>query len=215
MFALADLPRSLPLFPLMGAVLLPRARLPLQIFEPRYLAMMEDTLKRSDRMIGMVQPLPDHEDHGEPSLHMVGCAGRVTSFSETPDGRYRITLTGISRFRIDRVVEGFTPYYSGRVSWDHFETDLGHTETDPKLDRDGFFPLLSRYFDAVGVKTDLATLRAADDEMLINSLSMLCPFEVEEKQALLEAVDLGLRRQTLETLMEFELHSSDEEGALQ
>lgn len=215
MFALADLPRSMPLFPLMGAVLLPRARLPLQIFEPRYLAMLEDTLKKPERMIGMVQPLPDHEDRGTPSLHGVGCAGRVTSFTETQDGRYRITLTGISRFRIDRVVEGFTPYYSAQVSWTDFQPDLGQEEHDPTLNRDGFFPLLNRYFDAVGVKTDLGTLRAAEDEMLINSLSMLCPFDTEEKQALLEAADLSARRQTLETLMEFELHSSDEEGALQ
>lgn len=215
MFTLADLPRRIPLFPLMGAVLLPRARLPLQIFEPRYLAMLDDTLKRSDRMIGMIQPLPEHQDTGTPALRAVGCAGRVTSFTETPDGRYRITITGISRFRVTDLEEGFSPYIRAAVNWDGFPADLGGHETDPGLERDRFFPLLGSYFDAVGVKTDLGTLRAADDEMLINSLSMLCPFEAEEKQALLEAQTLPERRLTLETLMEFALRGGEEEGRLQ
>ncbi|BBU57999.1 hypothetical protein KU6B_42640 [Mameliella alba] len=122
MTRLKDLPGKIPVFPLPGALLLPRARLPLHIFEPRYLAMLDDCLKTETRLIGMIQPhqVPGREERG---LHRIGCAGRVTQFSETEDGRYMITLTGISRFRIVREVEGFTPYRCCEVNWDGFERD--------------------------------------------------------------------------------------------
>ena len=205
MFNAADLPDTLPVFPLPGALVLPRGQLPLHIFEPRYLAMLEDTLKTSHRLIGMVQP-----SAGD-SLHLIGCAGRVTQFTEADDGRYMITLTGISRFRVTREITGFTPYRRCGVSWDGFERDLGQTESDPELDRDEFFALLDRYFDKEELRTDWDSMREADDEMLINSLSMLCPFEPEDKQALLEAPSLVTRRETLVTLMEYALHSGGEE----
>jgi len=196
MMSLADLPDSIPLFPLPGALLLPRARLPLHIFEPRYLAMLDDVLKTRDRLIGMVQPMDSR-------LHDIGCAGRLTQFSETEDGRYMITLSGISRFRILREVGGFTPYLKADIRWQEFERDLGDEDEDPDFDREVFLGLLSRYFTSVGLSTDWESLKEADDELLINSLSMLCPFEVEDKQALLEAPRLSDRRETIAALMEF------------
>ncbi|MEQ3624664.1 MAG: LON peptidase substrate-binding domain-containing protein [Celeribacter sp.] len=210
MFSAADLPASIPVFPLPGALLLPRARLPLHIFEPRYLAMLDDTLKTSHRLIGMVQPLQTPEGR-ENRLHRIGCAGRVTGFSETEDGRYMITLSGISRFRMTREVEGFAPYLKADADWAGFDRDLGRIEHDPELDRDGFLNLLSRYFAAQELNTDWDSLHEADEELLINSISMLCPFDVEDKQALLEAPDLVTRRETLTTLLEFALRGGDEE----
>ncbi|MDF0600685.1 LON peptidase substrate-binding domain-containing protein [Psychromarinibacter sp. C21-152] len=204
MFPAADLPESIPVFPLPGALLLPRAKLPLHIFEPRYLAMLDDTMKTTHRLIGMVQPYetPDGDNH---RLHRIGCAGRLTAFSETEDGRYLVTLTGISRFRIRQELDGFTPYRRCEVDWDGFGRDLGATEHDEGFDRDGFFDLLGRYFEEESLKTDWDALKEADDELLINSLAMLCPFEPEDKQALLEAPSLTTRRETLVTLIEFAL----------
>lgn len=199
-----DLPDTIPLFPLPGALLLPRARLPLHIFEPRYLAMLEDCLKTRERLIGMVQPraVPGGE---AARLHAIGCAGRLTAFSETEDGRYMITLTGVSRFRLLTEIEGFAPYRRGKVSWDGFERDYGASETDAGLNRPAFLDLLARYFTAVELSTDWSSLKEAEDELLINALSMLCPFPPEERQALLEAPSLQTRRETLVTLMEFAL----------
>lgn len=196
-----DLPARLPLFPLPGALMLPRARLPLHIFEPRYLAMFEDVLKTPSRLIGMIQPA---DAEGE-RLHHIGCAGRITSFTETEDNRYMITLTGISRFRAGAPEEGFTPYLVAPVNWDGFERDLGPAETDAGFDREPFLKLLARYFDVTDLRTDWESLDEADDELLINSLSILLPFDTEDKQALLEAPSLTTRRETLVALMEFAL----------
>ncbi len=214
MFSAADLPHTIPVFPLPGALLLPRARLPLHIFEPRYLAMLDDTLKTEHRLIGMVQP---NEGPGQQAerLHRIGCAGRLTAFSETEDRRYMITLTGVSRFRIETEVEGFTPYRRCEVNWGGFERDLGPTEQDRAFDRARFLALLGRYFEDQALKTDWESLKEADDELLINSLSMLCPFEPEERQALLEAPSLTTRRETLVTLIEFALRGGDTEEIMQ
>ncbi|NAZ37341.1 LON peptidase substrate-binding domain-containing protein [Rubellimicrobium sp. CFH 75288] len=209
----ADLPETIAVFPLPGALLLPRARLPLHIFEPRYLAMVEDALKTPARLIGMVQPF-DAPD-GQRRLHAVGCAGRLTAFSETEDGRYMITLSGVSRFRILREVEGFTPYRRCEVSWEGFERDRGPAERDPGLDRAPFLELLNRYFQSQGLSTDWDAVREAEDELLVNSLSMLCPFPPEDKQALLEAPTLPTRRETLVTLIEFALHGGREGEMMQ
>ena len=208
-----DLPDVVPVFPLPGALLLPRARLPLHIFEPRYLAMMDDCLKTDARLIAMVQPYEDR--NGESQLHTIGCAGRVTQFSETEDGRYMITLSGVSRFRVKDEVSGFTPYRRFEVDWDGFDRDLGKPETDPGFDRHKFLTNLSRYFDDQQLSTDWDTLKDADDELLINSLSMLCPFEPEDKQALLEAPSLSTRRETLVTLVEFALRGGAGEDLIQ
>jgi len=212
-----DLPDTLPLFPLPGALLLPRARLPLNIFEPRYLAMLEDTLKTKHRLIGMVQPLETVSPRGAPRMHRIGCAGRVVSFSETEDGRYRITLGGVSRFRISELHQGFTPYIRGDADWSSFTRDLGKAEKDDEFDRAAFLELLGRFFRATGLNSDWSSLEKAEDEMLVNSLSMLCPFDIEDKQALLEAPTLTDRRETLVTLIEFALAAggASDAGTLQ
>jgi Lon protease-like protein len=213
MIKAADLPAIIPVFPLPGALLLPRSRLPLHIFEPRYLAMLDDTMKTSHRLIGMIQPRDGRP--GAPKLHAIGCAGRLTAFSETEDGRYMITLSGISRFRILREVEGFTPYRRCEVAWQGFERDLGGPEEDREFQRGEFLDLLARYFQAQGLATDWDSLKQAEDELLINSLSMLCPFPPEDKQALLEAPSLATRRETLVTLIEFELRGGSDEEVMQ
>ena len=205
MLSASDLPDTIPLFPLPGALVLPRARLPLHIFEPRYLAMVEDCLATRTRLIGMIQPRVTPAGGGD-RLHSIGCAGRLTSFSETEDGRYMITLIGVSRFRlIEDLGTGPAPYRRGRVQWDTFARDLGRAEQDPRLDRVGFLDLLARYFEAVNLSAEWPSLKDAEDEMLINALSMLCPFDPEDRQALLEAPSLATRRETLVTLMEFAL----------
>lgn len=210
-----DLPEIIPVFPLPGALLLPRSRLPLHLFEPRYLAMLEDALKTPGRLIGMIQPnrVPGRE--GGTGLHAIGCVGRVTQFSETEDGRYMITLTGLSRFRVLDEVEGFTPYRRARVSWAGFERDLGPVDSDPGFDRRAFLKLLARYFQARDLQTDWDSLKEAEDELLINSLSMLLGFEPEDKQALLEAPSLSTRRETLVTLIEYVLRGGDNEDIMQ
>ncbi|MBP7240789.1 LON peptidase substrate-binding domain-containing protein [Amaricoccus sp.] len=214
-FSLADLPDSIPIFPLPGALLLPRARLPLNIFEPRYLAMLEDALKTPHRLIGMVQPVGAPQGHGAERLHRIGCAGRVTAFQETEDGRYLITLSGVSRFRMAREVEGFAPYRRAEMDWTGFARDLGRSETCEDFDRAEFLEVLARFFEAAQLSSDWESLKEADVELLVNSLSILCPFDPEEKQALLEAPTLEERRETLVTLMEFALRSGGGEGTLQ
>lgn len=207
MIQVTDLPDTLPVFPLPGALLLPRARLPLHIFEPRYLAMIDDALKSDQRLIGMVQPNGDQ-------LYHFGCAGRIVSFSETDDGRYMITLGGVSRFRLGPEQDGFHPYLRHSISWQGFGADL-HAAAPEEFDRDSFMSLLRRYFDMRGLDADWDSLRSAEDELLINSLSMLCPFSTEDKQALLESPSLADRRATLITLIEFAFRQGDSEERLQ
>jgi Lon protease-like protein len=209
-----ELPDTIAIFPLPGALLLPRSRLPLHIFEPRYLQMIEDTIKTDTRLIGMVQPnaIPGREGHG---LHTIGCAGRITQFSETEDGRYMVTLGGASRFRVVREIDGFSPYRKCDVNWDGFSRDLGDEEDDANFKRKPFLDLLGRYFDARGLSADWDTLKEADDELLINSLSMMLDFDGEDKQALLEAPSLQTRRETLMTLIEFSMRGGPEEIMMQ
>lgn len=213
----ADLPDRIPVFPLPGALLLPRARLPLNIFEPRYLAMLDDTMKTEHRLIGMIQPVAVPEGRGKDptKMHKIGCAGRLTGFQETEDGRYMITLTGVSRFRVREMVEGFTPYLCANVTWDSFCRDLGRRELDQGFDRPAFLAVLKKYFETAQLASDWDSLKEAEEELLVNSLSMLCPFDPEEKQALLEAPTLETRRETLVTLMEFALRGGSEEGSMQ
>ncbi|MEM0947793.1 MAG: LON peptidase substrate-binding domain-containing protein [Pseudomonadota bacterium] len=209
-----DLPEMIPVFPLPGALLLPRARLPLHIFEPRYLAMLDDTLKTDHRLIGMIQP---REVPGSPEqrLHAIGCAGRLTAFSETEDGRYMVTLSGVSRFRVLDEVDGFAPYRRCTVDWSGFQRDRGSVEHDSGFDRGVFLDALKRFFEDRNLSTDWDSLKEAEDELLINSLSMLCPFEPEDKQALLEAPSLSTRRETLVTLIEFALRGGLGEDVMQ
>ena len=205
-----DPPTTIPVFPLPKAVLLPRSRLPLHIFEPRFLAMVDDCLKTPHRLIGMIQPTGD-----EGRLHSIGCAGKLTQFSETEDGRYMITLTGISRYRLDSEIEGFAPYRRFKVRWGGFEKDHEVPEQDSKFDRDSFFDLLGKFLEGEGLSTDWETLQQADNELLINSLSMMLDFDLEDKQALLEAPSLQTRRETLTTLFEFSLRGGSDDEVLQ
>ena len=208
----SDLPDAIPVFPLPGALLLPQTRLPLNIFEPRYLAMIDDCLKTSHRLIGMIQPRGNPVDDGAKNLHQIGCAGRLTRFSETGEGRYLITLTGISRFRLGPQIDGFTPYIKANIDWVSFVGDLTETTKDNEFDRPKFLALLEKYFDFAGLTSDWDSLKDAGEENLINTLSMLCPFPAEEKQALLEAPDLRIRRETLTSLMQFAMMSENGEG---
>jgi hypothetical protein len=158
----------------------------------------------------MIQPRPTPS--GEARLSAIGCAGRLTAFSETEDGRYMVTLTGISRFRLKEEVQGFTPYRRAKVDWAPFTRDLGDAEVDPGLKRDSFLALVNRFFLKEKLGTDWPSLRDAGPEMLINALSMLCPFATEDKQALVEAPSLSTRRETLVTLMEFALHGGESDN---
>ncbi|MCZ0960158.1 LON peptidase substrate-binding domain-containing protein [Paracoccus benzoatiresistens] len=203
-----DLPPRIALFPLAGAVLMPRARIPLHVFEPRYLQMLDDTLKTDHRLIGLIQP------EGE-GLATIGCAGRVVAFSETDDGRQMISLRAVSRFRLAQVKDGFTPYLVGEVDWSSFERDMKGAEEDPAMDREALFPLLRRYMEAHELSTDWDAAAEAQDEALINSLSMVLPFSPGDKQALLESPTLADRRELLQGLIEFALHGGDNEERLQ
>lgn len=203
-----DLPARIALFPLTGAVLMPRARIPLHVFEPRYLQMLDDTLKTDHRLIGLIQP------EGE-GLATIGCAGRVVAFSETDDGRQMISLRAVSRFRLAEVKDGFTPYLVGEVDWSSFSRDMKGAEEDPAMDRDSLFPLLRRYMEAHELSTDWDAAAEAEDEALINSLSMVLPFSPGDKQALLESPTLADRRELLQGLIEFALHGGDNEERLQ
>ena len=214
MMRMTDLPDTIAVFPLPGALLLPRARLPLHIFEPRYLQMLDDALKTKHRLIGMIQPR-EVPGAAEKRLHAIGCAGRLTGFSETEDGRYMVTLSGISRFRVLQEVQGFTPYRRCQVDWAPFARDLGGAESDAGFKRAEFMAGLKRYFEAMELSTDWGSLKGADEELLINSLSMLCPFSPEDKQALLEAPSLTTRRETLVTLIEFALRGGNGDEMMQ
>ncbi len=209
----ADLPDTIPVFPLPGAVLLPRSRLPLRIFEPRYLQMLEDALKTPQRLIGMVQPCPVPDDAD--ALHSIGCVGRIVQFSEAEDGRYMITLSGLSRYRIVREVDGFSPYRRCDVSWQGFDADLGKAEQDDGLERTSFLGLLKRYLAMQQRSTDWEALKGAGDERLVNSLSMMLELDPKDKQALLEAPSLSARRETLVTLIEYALLGGNSKEIMQ
>ena len=175
--------------------------------------MLEDSLKTPHRLIGMLQPRSTAE--GAKELQRVGCAGRITQFSENDDGRMLITLTGVSRFRVVGELDGFTPYRRCRIDWSSFDRDLGKPETDSDLNRKDFLDLLDRYFESCNLSADWDSLKDADNELLVNSLSMLLDFTPEDKQALLEAPSLQVRRKTLTTLIEFLLRGGNSEDAVQ
>ena len=203
------LPDSIPLFPLPGALLLPGGQLPLNIFEPRYLRMVDDALAGA-RMIGMIQPAAAGPDPDHPRLYEVGCGGRLTDFSETGDGRYLITLTGVSRFKVKREIAGDTPYRLADADWSSFERDFHPDLTGENIDRTRFLKTARRYLAAEGLKTDWDVAEEAPIEALISSMCMGCPFAVNEKQALLEAETLKERADCLIALME--MSTADDSG---
>ena len=200
-----DCPEVIPLFPLGGALLLPRGQMPLNIFEPRYLAMIDDALK-GERVIGIIQPEPETGRQPEiPPLLKVGCLGRITQFSETGDGRYIITLTGISRFRLLDELAVTTPYRQGRVGYDGFAADFVARTGEEEVDRKGLLKALKDFAKANDLKIDWKGVNEAPNEALVNALSMMCPFGPREKQALLEAQTLRDRAEVLVAITEIEL----------
>ena len=197
----ADLPQLIPVFPLNGVLLLPRGQLPLNIFEPRYLNMIDDAMA-GERIIGMIQTRAGgSREH--PALSAAGCAGRITSYAETSDGRYLITLTGVCRFAVGAELNAKTPYRQVRAGYDPFEIDL-KTEDEALLEegRDELLAALKAYLEGRGLEIDWSQAREAPMEALINSLSMALPFEPAEKQALLEAPLIGERRGALVALLQ-------------
>jgi Lon protease-like protein len=198
---LADLPAVIPVFPLAGALLLPRGNLPLNIFEPRYLAMIEGAIA-SNRIIGMIQPRDADDKSAQPALSDVGCAGRITSYAETEDGRYLITLTGIARFRIgeERVVP--TPFRQLTADYAPFAGDLFAVEPEPAIAREKLTAALKPYLEGRKMQTDWRSIEEAPVEFLVNALTVLCPFAPNEKQALLEAPGVAERAQMLIALIE-------------
>ena len=198
-----NLPTQIPIFPLPNALLLPGGQLPLNIFEPRYLAMVDDALGHPDRLIGMVQPMEEQN-----SLFGIGCAGRIGYFQETDDGRYMIALNGVCRFRLGGHEQTEPGYRLADVSWDEFATDL-QDPLEGIADRDRMFTIMRRYFAARGFDADWDQIERSEDEQILNTLAMVCPFEVAEKQALLEADGMARRADLLIAMMEMALHEDD------
>ena len=199
----ADLPQVIPVFPLAGALLLPRGHLPLNIFEPRYLAMI-DAAFREDRLIGIIQPR-DEAPGANPDLANVGCVGRITEFSETGDGRYIITLTGVARFNLLGETTTSEPFRRATVSFAAFAQDFTPRVGEEGVDRDALVKALRMFSEVRSVDIDWDSVNKAPTEALVNALSMMSPYGVREKQALLEAPDLKTRAELLIAITEIEL----------
>ncbi len=198
----AELPAILPIFPLTGVLLLPRGRLPLNIFEPRYLAMTRDALA-GERLIGMVQPMGvgPESPKGSPPVYPTGCAGRITAFAETEDGRFLITLTGVSRFRIREELPLLHGYRRVVPDWHEFSADR-EDGGEAEIDRDRLMRGLEAFFQRHQLSADWEAMRGAPAERLVTTIAMVCPFEPSEKQALLEAPDLAERARLLTAIVE-------------
>ena len=213
------LPDTLPIFPLSGVLLLPGGKLPLNIFEPRYLSMIFDSLA-GHRMIGMVQPTQPGgyagdgmpADDGTPKVHQVGCAGRVVSFNETEDGRLLLALSGVCRFQISRELDLAHGGYR-RVSalFSPYSADLDYADEMVTLDRERLMAALAAFFRGKNLSTDWDSVKKADDLNLVNSLSMVLPFGPAEKQALLEAADTSARAKLLIAFLEMAAFGSPSE----
>jgi Lon protease-like protein len=202
----ADVAPVIPVFPLAGALLLPRGQMPLNIFEPRYLAMVDDALKSGHRLIGMIQPDPAHAGPADkPPLYRVGCVGRITQLAETGDGRYLIQLTGVSRFAIEQELPVSTPYRQCRVTYAGFADDFVARKGEELVDRAALLAALSAFLKANDLKADWQGIENAPNEALVNALAMMSPYGSAEKQALLEAPDLKTRAEILVAVTEIEL----------
>ena len=209
-----DLPEVIPVFPLPGALLLPRGQLPLNIFEPRYLSMIDDSLRAGHRLIGMIQPdETPPSDQEKPHLFKVGCVGRITQIAETGDGRYVLQLTGVARFRVKEELAGETAYRRCRISYDPYLDDFTARKGEEDVDREALLKALDAFLKANNLKADWEGIEKAPNEALVNALAMMSPYGAAEKQALLEAPDLKTRAEVLVALTEIELAktgSSDE-----
>jgi Lon protease-like protein len=208
-----DVAGVIPVFPLPGALLLPRGQMPLNIFEPRYLAMVDDALRSGLRLIGMIQPDPARRGPPDkPPLYRVGCVGRMTQLAETGDGRYLIQLTGISRFAIEEELEVTTPYRQCRVDYTPFADDFVARKGEQEVDRSAVLKALSAFLEANKLKADWDGIENAPNEALVNALAMMSPYGPAEKQALLEAPDLKTRAEILVAVTEIELAKSKTQG---
>ena len=205
-----ELPQTLPVFPLYGVVLLPTARLPLNVFEPRYLQMVQDALATPTRMIGVIQP-SEIEKPGDapPKLYKVGCAGRITSFNETEDGRFLINLTGISRFSVRNEVEAALPYRVVTPDWDKYVADFDEA-ADEDVDRKQLLAVLQNYFKTHDIAADWQAVQGTPVDALVSSLVMICPLSASEKQALLESKNLQARADMLMTILSMDNFSRSE-----
>ena len=209
----ADLPHVIPVFPLPGALLLPRGQMPLNIFEPRYLAMIDDAMADRHRLIGMIQPDtarpgPDNK----PNLYKIGCAGRITQLAETGDGRYLIELTGVARFRIVDEPAVLTPYRQCNIDFGPFTDDFVARKGESAVDREALLKALAGFLQANKLNADWEGIEKAPNEALVNALAMMSPYGTADKQAMLEAPDLKTRAEILVALTEIELAKGRTEG---
>ncbi|MFK8032595.1 MAG: LON peptidase substrate-binding domain-containing protein [Hyphomicrobiales bacterium] len=208
-----DFPSSVPIFPLSGALLLPKGQMPLNIFEPRYLAMIDAALA-GDRIIGMIQPALDvpKMESGESVTNLCdsGCLGRIISWSESGDGRYLVTLMGIARFRLEQELTTMTAYRQARISVAPFMGDIDGEVAELEVNRDELLATFRDYLDANDMEADWDSINEASTESLVNALSMMSPYGPAEKQALLEAPDLKTRAETLIAITEMELARGDD-----
>jgi Lon protease-like protein len=208
------LPGDIPVFPLPGALLLPRGQMPLNIFEPRYVAMVDDALRSGHRLVGMIQPDPSHPgpDENKPHLFRVGCVGRITQLAESGDGRYLIQLTGIARFRVEAELAVATSYRQCRVTYRPFCDDFIARKGEEDVDRKALLRTLSEFLKANKLKADWQGIENAPNEALVNALAMMSPYAAAEKQAMLEAPDLKTRAEILIAVTEIELAKSKTPG---
>ncbi|MGZ3409473.1 MAG: LON peptidase substrate-binding domain-containing protein [Xanthobacteraceae bacterium] len=208
-----DMPGTIPVFPLEGALLLPRGQMPLNIFEPRYLEMVDDALRDGHRIIGMIQP--DHSHPGSPSapsLYKIGCAGRITQFAETGDARYLMQLTGIARFHVEEELKVITGYRQCRVTFAPFADDFIARKGEEEVDRTTLLAALTDFLKARKLEADWEGIEKAPNEALVNALAMMAPYGAAEKQAMLEAPDLKTRAEILVAATEIELAKSEDPG---
>lgn len=209
----AELPATIPLFPLPGALLLPRGEMPLNIFEPRYVAMVDDAL-RTHRLIGIIQPLTEAgEGAKSPPLFTVGCVGRITQFAESGDGRLFVVLTGVARFRVKQEVLAMTPYRQCVVDYESFAGDFVPRAGEDAVDRKAVLAALRLFAKSTNQEVDWKSINQAPNEALVNALSIMSPFGPKEKQALLEAGDLKTRADVLIAITEMELARGGVEGS--
>jgi Lon protease-like protein len=206
----SDLPSTIPIFPLEGALLLPGGRMPLNIFEPRYLQMIDEAIAGA-RLIGVIQPSLDGalRADGEPQLCNVGCAGRIIAFSETGDGRYLVSLQGVCRFRIAQELAVKTPFRQAKLA--PFLADLDEDQAASEIDRPALLKAFRDYLRANDLEADWESVSRAENAMLVNALSMMAPYGPAEKQALLEAADLKTRAETLIAITEMALARENED----
>jgi Lon protease-like protein len=209
----ADLPRVIPVFPLSGALLLPRGQMPLNVFEPRYLTMIDDAFRGGHRIIGMIQPDAAHSPNAErPALFHVGCAGRITQLAESGDGRYILELTGVARFKVVEEMAVTTPYRQCRVDYHPFVDDFTARKGEEAVDREGLLAVLRDFLKANQLKVDWDGIDNAPNEALVNALAMMSPYGAAEKQALLEAPDLKTRAEILIAVTEMDLAKKKTSG---